>query len=76
MPKGCTLKHITEEDCYMMNSHINSYIRAENGNMSAFDTMIKVYEARGKRILEKLRITKIAPSQVDLSPALLHMHKC
>lgn len=76
VPKGCTLKHITEEDCYMMNSHINSYIRAENGNMSAFDTMIKVYEARGKRILEKLRITKIAPSQVDLSPALLHMHKC
>ena len=72
IPKGTTLKYVTEEDCYIINSHINSYIRSENGNMSAYDTMVKVYESRGERILKKLKITRISPSEVELSPALLH----
>jgi hypothetical protein len=40
--------------------------------MSAYDTMVKVYESRGERILKKLKITRIPPSEVELSPALLH----
>lgn len=72
VPKGTSLAFITSEDCHLINSNINSYIREENGSMSPYDAFAEIYGNRGKQILRKLHISKIPPDHVVMTPELLH----
>jgi len=72
VPKGTSLALITPEDCYSINSNINSYIREANGSVSPYDAFINIYGKRGERILRKLHISRIPPDQVIITPDLLY----
>ena len=71
IPKGSSLKDITEDDTKLINSNINSYIRQSNDLKSAYDTFIEAFGDRGIRILSKLNITRIEANDVILHPSLL-----
>ena len=65
------LRYLTAEDTKLINSHINSYIRASNGGKSAYDVFVEAYGERGKRVLTRLNIERINPKDVILDPSLL-----
>ena len=71
IPKGTSLRYLTAEDTKLINSHINSYIRASNRGKSAYDVFVEAYGERGKRVLTRLNIERINLKDVILDPSLL-----
>jgi len=71
VPKGSSLKNISQNDADQINSHINSYIRGSNGQKNAYDTFVDAFGDRALRILKKLNITRIEPKDVILHPSLI-----
>ena len=71
IPKGSDLSGINTEMTKRINDHINSYIRASNGDKSAFDTFADAFGDKARTILQKLNIDKIKPADVVLHPSLL-----
>lgn len=71
VPKGSSLANITTKQTQLINSHINSYFRQSNGELSAYDTFVNAFGERAKRILKKLHIERIDPKDVVLHPSLI-----
>ena len=68
LPKGTSFDHLTQDDIDLMMSHINSYTRKKLGNQSAYQLFSSFY---GEKILKKLGIKPITPSNINLTPKLL-----
>ena len=68
LPKGTSFDNLTQEDINLMMSHINSYKRKKLNDKSPFEIFSTFY---GKNTLNKLRIKKINPNEVNLSERLL-----
>ena len=56
LPKGTSFASITQEDCYLISSHINSTPRLSLNNNSPYDSIILFL---GKDNINKLNIKKI-----------------
>lgn len=69
IPKGTSVKDLSESDCLLIASHINSYHRKQFGEFTAFDLFAKKY---GLKALDQLGIVRIAAQEVNLSPSLLY----
>lgn len=68
LPKGTSFASLTQEDCYLIASHINSTPRLSLNNNSPYDS-IKLF--LGKENIKKLNIKKIDYDNIDLSYRLL-----
>ena len=68
LPKGTSFASLTQEDCYLIASHINSTPRLSLNNNSPFDSALLFV---GKDNIEKLQIKKIQYDDIDLSYRLL-----
>lgn len=68
LPKGTSFASLTQEDCYLIASHINSTPRLSLNNNSPYDS-IKLF--LGKENIKKLNIKKIDYDDIDLSYRLL-----
>ncbi|MGI6545294.1 MAG: IS30 family transposase [Fastidiosipilaceae bacterium] len=68
IPKGYSLQRMTSEDCHLVNSHLNSYVRASINNKTPWDLVATLY---GNELLHKLSLKKIPAQDVLLRPALL-----
>ena len=68
LPKGTSFASLTQDDCYLIASHINSTPRLFLNNNTPFDL---AYPFLGKDNIEKLHIKKINNDDVDLSIRLL-----
>lgn len=67
LPKGTSFDFLTQDKCDLMMSHINSTKRP-SVNGSPYDFMALTY---GTEVLDLLKIKKIEPKDVRLSPKLL-----
>ena len=68
LPKGTSFAGLSQDDCYLLASHINSTPRISLNNESPFDS---AYKFIGKDNINKFHITKIDYDNIDLSPRLL-----
>ena len=68
LPKGTSFAGLTQEDCDLLASHINSVPRPSLLNQAPFDIALPLM---GREVLEKFNIQRIPPDDVNLSPALL-----
>ena len=68
LPKGTSFNHLTQDDCYLISSHINSLCRDSLNKKSPYQTFEFLY---GKDILDKFNIHYIEPDNVNLSPNLI-----
>lgn len=68
LPKGTSFAGLSQEDCYLLASHINSTPRISLNNVSPFES---AYKFLGKDNINKFHITKIQYDDIDLSPRLL-----
>lgn len=68
IPKGYSFQTISATDCSLVNSHLNSYIKASINNKTASDLVEVIY---GKDVLDLLQVKKIPPAEVTLRPSLL-----
>ena len=68
LPKGTSFSSLTQEDCYLIASHINSIPRLSLNNNSPYDSALLFL---GKNNIEKFNIKKIDNDNIDLSIRLL-----
>lgn len=68
LPKGTSFASITQDDCYLIASHINSTPRLSLNNNSPYDSILLFL---GKDNINKLNIKKIDYDDIDLSYRLL-----
>lgn len=68
LPKGTSFASLTQEDCYLIASHINSTPRLSLNNNSPYDSSLLFL---GQDIINKLNIKKIDYDDIDLSYRLL-----
>lgn len=68
LPKGVSFAGLTQEDCYILASHINSVPRLSLNNNSPFDSASLFI---GKDNINRLNIKKIDYDDIDLSIRLL-----
>lgn len=68
LPKGTSFASLTQDDCYLIASHINSVPRLSLNNHSPYDS---IYFFLGQSNLDKLQIKKIMPDDIDLTIRLL-----
>lgn len=68
LPKGTSFSGLTQNDCYLIASHINSTPRISLNNTSPFSA---IQNFLGIDIITKFHITKIDYDDIDLSPRLL-----
>ena len=68
LPKGTSFVGLSQDDCYLLASHINSTPRLSLNNNSPYDSSILFI---GKDNLNKLHIKKINNDDIDLSIRLL-----
>ena len=68
LPKGTSFAGLTQEDCNLIASHINSVPRLSLNNVSPYEASINFI---GKENLDKLKIDKINYDDIDLSIRLL-----
>lgn len=66
-PKGVSFDNRTQEDIFLMMSHINSYRRKRLNNLSPYTVFSMLY---GSDIAAKLGITEIPAEEVILTPKL------
>ena len=68
LPKGSSFSGLTQEECNLIASHINSVPRKSLNNISPYEASINFI---GKQNIEKLNIKKIEYDDIDLSIRLL-----
>lgn len=68
LPKGTSFAGLTQEDCYLIASHINSVPRKILNNESPYSSAFKFI---GKENIKKFKIKKIKYDDIDLSIRLL-----
>lgn len=68
LPKGTSFSGLTQDDCYLLASNINSTHRISLNNQSPFEAAKKFI---GENNLQKLNIVQIEYDEVNLSPRLL-----
>lgn len=68
LPKGTSFAGLTQEDCNILASHINSVPRVSLNNATPYE-VAEIFI--GKKDLERLEIKKIEYDEVDLSKKLL-----
>lgn len=68
LPKGTSFAGLTQDDCYLIASHINSTPRLSLNNSSPFDSALLFI---GKDNINKFQIKKINNDDIDLSIRLL-----
>ena len=68
LPKGSSFASLTQDDCYLLASHINSIPRISLNNHSPYES---IYLFLGQSNLDKLQIKKIESDDIDLSIRLL-----
>ena len=68
LPKGTSFSGLTQEDCYLIASHINSTPRLSLNNNSPYDSALLFL---GKDNIKKFKIKKINNDDIDLSIRLL-----
>lgn len=68
LPKGTSFAGLTQEDCYLISSHINSVPRLSLNNSSPYEC---AYHFIGKDNLDKLHQKKIDYDDINLSIKLL-----
>lgn len=68
LPKGTSFANITQDDCYLIASHINSTPRLSLNNYSPYDYALLFL---GQNIINKFQIKKINYDDIDLSYRLL-----
>lgn len=71
IPKGKSLKDLTDLDIVLINNSINNYTRPDLGNKSAYQLFCETIQD-GENILKKLKIRFLEPDLVELTPALLN----
>ena len=69
LEKHISFDNITQEDCNLIMSHINSYRKASLNNKTAIELFTLIY---GEEALEKLNIKLIHGNEVILLPDLLN----
>ena len=69
LPKGTSFASLTQDDCYLIASHINSIPRLSLGNRSPYEVFSFFLDIS---IIDKLQIKKIDYDDIDLSIRLLH----
>lgn len=67
LPKGSIFDCLSQEDIFLMMSHVNSTIRPSVKG-SPYDFMALTF---GKEVLDLLQIKKIDPKLINLTPSLL-----
>lgn len=68
LPKPSSFNNLTQDDCNILMSHINSVPRDSLKGKTPYEETLTFIN---KEILDKLNITKIEPDEVSLSPNLL-----
>ena len=68
LPKGTSFAGLTQDDCYLIASHINSTPRISLNNHTPYDSALLFI---GKNNIEKFKIEKIDNDDIDLSIRLL-----
>ena len=68
LPKGTSFASLTQDDCYLIASHINSTPRLSLNNHSPYDSILLFL---GQNNIDKLKIKKIDYNDIDLSYRLL-----
>ena len=68
LPKGTSFAGLTQDDCNLIASHINSVPRLSLNNVSPYEASINFI---GKENLDKLKIDKINYDDIDLTIKLL-----
>lgn len=68
LPKGTSFSGLTQEDCYLLASHINSVPRLSLNNISPYESSLLFI---GKKNMIKFNIKKIDYDDIDLSIRLL-----
>lgn len=68
LPKGTSFAGLSQKDCYLIASHINSTPRISLNNFSPFDS---AYNFLGINNINKFKIVKINYDDIDLSHRLL-----
>lgn len=68
LPKGSSFASLSQEDCYLIASHINSVPRLSLNNISPYEASFYFI---GENNLEKFHIKKIEYDDIDLSIRLL-----
>ena len=68
IPKGNSFASLTQDDCYLIASHINSVPRQSLNNISPYEAALLFI---GKDNINKLQIKKIDYDDIDLSIRLL-----
>lgn len=68
LPKGSSFASLTQEDCFLIASHINSTPRLSLNNHSPFDV---AFHFLGEYNINKFQIKKINNDDIDLSIRLL-----
>lgn len=68
LPKGTSFASLTQEDCYLISSHINSTPRLSLNNFSPYE---EAHNFIGQSNIDKFHIKKINNDDIDLSIRLL-----
>lgn len=68
LPKGTSFSGLTQEDCFLLSSHINSVPRVSLNNSSPYEVAFLFI---GEDNMNKFHIKKIAYDDIDLSIKLL-----
>ena len=68
LPKGTSFASLSQDDCYLIASHINSTPRLALNNHSPYES---IFLFLGKNNIDKLNIKKIDYDDIDLSYRLL-----
>ena len=68
LPKGTSFASLTQDDCFLIASHINSTPRLSLNNHSPYDSILLFL---GQNNIDKLQIKKIDYDDIDLSYRLL-----
>ena len=68
LPKGSSFDELTQQDIFLMMSHINSYKRKKLNNRSPYEVFSFYY---GEDVLKKLGCSPVAAENIILKPKLL-----
>lgn len=68
LPKGSSFDNLSQSDCQLLCSHMNSYRRDSLQGKSPYDAFAWLY---GEEILNLLGVAKINADEVTLTPRLL-----
>lgn len=72
IPKGTSMKELTQGSINLMINHINSYARKSLNNKTPYELASTFFD---KKLLKVLELQKVAPDQVFMKPELLRNSK-